>query len=357
MRILTLYIGKAILSGAFLTLIVLVALDVLFTLIDEFEDVGKGVYTYADALLYLGLSLPHSIYELFPAAVLVGSLLSLGALASNSELIAMRAAGISIPRIVWATVQTGLVLLLLVALIGEFLVPPAERWAQTISSKKQGLQVSTSVDQRLWIRSDQDYIEIGNLYPDLRLEDVYIHRFAADNRLQSSTHVRSLFQQGDYWELRDVQRTRFIYQDTLVLQQEQAEVERWPSALDSELITVLTVEPSTLSARHLYGYIDYLQRNKLDTAAYRLAFWLKITTPLTCLVMLLIVLPFVFGSLRSVSAGQLLVVGILLGLGFYILIQLAARVGQIYGVPPFVSATFPVIFFSIVGVIALMRIR
>lgn len=354
MRILDLYIARTIFAGALLALSVLAALDLFFAVINEFEDVGKESYTYIDALIYVALTLPRRLYELFPAAVLVGSLLSLGALASNSELVAIRAAGVSVKRIMRSAAQAGLVLLLLVAALGEFLVPMAERYAKEIASRKEGMNLSHSIRHGLWVRDGDYFVQVEKVYPDYRLENVYIHRHDEPGQLLSSAHAESVLQQKDYWELRNIRRTLFEHDN---IKHEFADVERWPTLLSPKVFGVLSIEPSVMSARDLFEYVDYLTRNKLDAATYRLAFWLKIMTPISCVVMLFIVLPFVFGPLRSVSAGQLLVVGILLGLGFYILMQIASQIGQLYGIPPFISATFPVLCFTIMGLLGLAKVR
>lgn len=354
MKILDLYIARVIFAGTLLALSVLAALDLFFAIINEFEDVGKAAYTYIDALVYVGLTLPRRLYELFPPAVLVGSLLSLGALAGNSELVAMRAAGVSVKRIMRSAAQAGLVLLLLVAALGEFLVPTAESYAREIASRKEGVNLSHATDHGFWVRDGDYFVQVGKVYPDHRLENVYIYQYEQPDRLASSAYVESVLQQKDHWELRNVRRTRF---EPGKVEYEVSEVEHWPTSLGPKMFDVLSVEPSVMSARDLFQYVEYLTRNKLDAATYRLAFWLKIMTPISCVVMLFIVLPFVFGPLRSVSAGQLLVVGILLGLGFYTLMQIASQVGQLYGIPPFISATFPVLCFTIVGLLGLARVR
>jgi lipopolysaccharide export system permease protein len=300
------------------------------------------------------LTLPTRFYELFPAAVLVGGLLSLGALAAHGELTAIRAAGVSVGRIVRSSVQAGVVLLMLVALIGEFLVPSFERHAQSVESRKQGLQVSSAMGSGLWVRDGNYYINIGHVYPGLRLQDVRILHMNTDSELVSSTYAASAIYSNKQWELRDVERSYFGNER---VKKESKEVEIRSRLMDPELFDVLTVNPEMMSARELHRYTKYLERNRLESASYKLAFWLKITTPVSCIVMLLLVLPFVFGSLRSVSSGQLLVIGILLGLGFYILIQITSRAGQIYGIPPFVSATFPVICFTVFGLIGLTKVR
>lgn len=354
MKTLDLYIARAILVGASLALAVLVALDVFFGLVGELEDIGRGAFGYRDAFFYILLTLPARIYELFPAAVLVGSLLSLGALASQSELVAMRAAGVSVARIVRSAAQAGLLLLLAVALIGEFGVPPAQRLAQAVESKKKGVQISSALGRGVWVRQGRHYINIGHVYPGMRLEDVRIYEIDAGGRLLSDIHAASvLYDEGD-WELREVKETRFAQMRPSPAF---TPVQRRPELFDARLFSTLSIEADMMSARSLHRYIHYLDENGLDASNYRLAFWLKIMTPVSCVVMLFIVLPFVFGSLRSVGAGQLLVIGILLGLGFYILIQIASRAGQIYGIPPFISATFPVLVFTVIGLLGLTKVR
>lgn len=354
MKILDTYIAKTIIAGALLALMVLVALDVFFALINQLEDVGKGDFRYLDAVLYVLYTLPRRIYDLFPASVLVGSLLSLGALAGNNELVAMRAAGVSVKRIMRSAAQAGLVLLLAVALLGEFLVPVAEDRAREIAARKSGMNVGHADGRGLWLKDDNYFVYVGTIFPGARLQDVYIHRVDTSNRLVSSAYAESALPKSEVWELRNIHKTFFTANS---VQRQFIETEHWSTRLNPKIFEVLNLQPSAMSARDLRAYVDYLDRNRLDSTTYQLAFWLKIMTPVSCVVMLFIVLPFVFGSLRSVNSGQLLVIGILLGLGFYILIQIASRMGQIYGIPPFISATFPVICFTIVGLFGLVKTR
>ncbi|HEX7027122.1 MAG TPA: LPS export ABC transporter permease LptG, partial [Gammaproteobacteria bacterium] len=263
MKILDIYIARTIFAGALLALAVLAALDLFFAVIGEFEDVGKGIYSYRDALIYVGLTLPRRLYELFPAAVLVGSLLSLGTLAGNSELVAMRAAGISVRRIMRSAAQAGLILLVLVAVLGEFLVPPAERYAKEVASRKEGMNISHSVRHGFWVREGEYFLQIEKVYPDARLESVYIHHYDEPDRLLSSAYVESVLQQRDHWELRKIYRTRFGPDK---VEREFSEIEKWRTLLNPKVFDVLSIEPSVMSARDLFEYVNYLKRNKLDAA-------------------------------------------------------------------------------------------
>lgn len=354
MTILDRYIARVIVGGAAAALLVLCALDTFIAVMRELEDVGRGGYGYSEAIIYVLLTLPGRLYELFPAAVLVGSLMSMGVLATGSELVAMRAAGISVGRIVAAAAQAGLFLMLVLILIGEFVVPVAEQYGQEFRWQKQNVQVAQSGRRGFWAREDRYYVNVETVYPGARLSGLSIYELTEGGVMASVTEADSAMQTNGMWELRNVRRTLFSGDSVTG---EASEVEYRETLLDSALLGVLSVEPASMSIRELHRYAEYLRYNKLDASSYWLAFWLKITTPLSCVVMMLIVMPFVFGSLRSINAGQLLVIGILLGLGFYILLQVASRVGEIYHIPPFLSAVFPVLFVAVIGLFGLRKIR
>ena len=149
MSLLARYIGRTVFLNTLLVLLVLVALSALFSFIRELDDVGKGDYSVKTALIYILLRMPGISYELFPSAVLLGSLLGLGAMASNSELTAMRSAGISIVQMAGAVSLIGLVLMGLVALLGEYVMPPSETQAQELRT--------AALSQRVSIRSRTGY--------------------------------------------------------------------------------------------------------------------------------------------------------------------------------------------------------
>ena len=99
MGLLQRYIAKTILASTMMVLFVLLGLYTFMDFINELDDLGKGNYQLMDVARYMALSMPKRIYELLPVAALLGSVLGLDNLASQSELVAMRAAGVSIQKI------------------------------------------------------------------------------------------------------------------------------------------------------------------------------------------------------------------------------------------------------------------
>lgn len=353
MRILDRYIAQTVISGTLMTLMVLGALLAFVDFVGEIDDVGKGQYGVTEAALYVLLSLPKRLYELFPTAVLLGSLLGLGTLAGNSELIVVRAAGVSIFRIVRSVLQAGLVLVILVAVTGEVLVPYSEREAQSIrtTSLKQNISLGK---HGFWARDGMNYIQVGRVYPDYQLGDLKIYQLDQNNQLKQIVHARTANYKNGSWQLKRVRRSTFSEGK---VSSESLNTLDWPELLNPELFTVVSVKPATMSAIDLYLYSEYLENNQLDASHYQLAFWIKVMTPISSLVMMLIALPFLFGSQRSGGSGFRILVGLLLGIGFFMLNRTINHLGQIYGVYPFFSAAIPVMLVAIAGFLAIRRVH
>ena len=160
MKILDRYIGKTVVLSTLLSLLVLLTLVAFVTLLKEMDEVGTGVYRALDAVYYVLLILPRGAYEIFPVAVLLGSLIGLGGLAGNSELTAMRAAGISLARIIFAALKGGILVMLLVILLGEFVAPHSENYAEVMRAEKIAEKITLKTKYGFWARDGQSFINI-----------------------------------------------------------------------------------------------------------------------------------------------------------------------------------------------------
>jgi len=346
------YLGATVIRGALLTLFVLVALSGFFALLGELGDL-RNEYGLTEALLYTALTLPRHAYELFPTAVLLGGLLSLGALAAGHELVVMRASGLSVGRVARSVLQAGLVLVVLAAVLGELLAPPGERYAQAMRSAAQTGYITLQSDHGFWARDGDTFVNIRRVLPGAHLRDITIYEFDGERRLRSVLHAATADYRGGGWLLQDIRQSRI---DTAGVETEVLGSREWRTLLRPELLDVLSVDPEDLSAASLLEYVDYLERNNLNSSRYRLAFWIKIATPLASLVMLLLAVPFVFGPLRAANAGSRILVGVLLGLAFYLVNQALNHVGLVYGLPPLLSAMLPVALFAVGGAYAVRRV-
>jgi len=345
------YVARSVIGGALLVLAVLVSLDSLFNFFDELDNLGEGDYGGWTAALYILLTIPGRIYELFPVSVAIGGVLGLGALAANSELVVMRAAGISIWRIILMVMQGGVILMLILVAIGEGVAPASQQKAERLRAAAISGQGVSRGERGLWVRDEGRFINVGEILPGHMLRDVEIYAFDG-TRLEQAQHADRAVHEDGQWTINDIRRTRF---SDGTLSTTQAESEQQTQLVRPELFQLLTVSPESLPAWQLYAYVNYLRSNDLEAGRFNLALWKKLEKPLSTLVMLLLALPVIFGSPRHTGTGQRAFIGSLIGIGYYLVAELFSHIGIVYGLAAPLAAMGPVLLFTAVGVVALRR--
>lgn len=353
MTILDRHIGRAILVSTLLVFGVLISLFTLLTFVEAVGDMGRGQFGLVEVLKYVALSLPRDAYELFPMTALLGATLGLSTLAVGSELIVMRAAGVSLLRIVGSVMKVGVLLIAIAAVVGEVVAPITEDMAQRGRAAAQQRSVVQRSDYGLWLRDGRVFLHAGEVLPDLSLLRVTLYEFDENTRLRSQTYAHSARYEQPYWRLSDVRQSRI--EDNRVQSRTLAS-EQLSSVLTPQFLAVFAVKPEGLSAWHLFRYIEHLERNKQDTSRYRLALWHKIMLPLSTGVMVVLAIPFVFGQLRSGGLGARLLVGIVLGLTFYLMNRAFGYFGLLYGLPPILGALLPPALFFALALVMLRRV-
>jgi lipopolysaccharide export system permease protein len=351
-RTLDRYLAGEVLRAALLALLALVALDSFFDLIGELEYLGRHTYGLGDALLYVLLTVPKRLFEMLPNAALIGGLLGLGGMAARSELVVMRAAGVSVERIAWGVLKAGLLLFVISLLLGELVAPWTEFRARSLRTAAQTDLAAEAPQRGIWVRDGRRYVNVVHAFPNGDLLGVTLYTFDAAFRLREALHAERASYAGDRWELSGVRRNRFADDGITVTSEARAE---WVSPLSPSLLQVVVVRPESLTARGLWRTIAYLERGGEDARRYRQAFWGKLLAPFQGMVMLLVALPFAFGATRSAPLGQRLVIGIVVGLLFHLLSRLVGQAGQAYHLDPLLSATLPSLLFLGVALFALRR--
>jgi lipopolysaccharide export system permease protein len=335
------YIGHVVLIGILSVMLLLLVLIGFFEVVAELEDVERG-YTTGLAYTYVLFGLPRYSYELFPVATLLGSLIGLGLLASNSELMAMRAAGISITRIVISVLKVGVLVLGAVVWVGEYLAPQAEQQAQRMKMEALSDQISLKTRYGFWSRDGNTFINIRQVLPDTQLADLSLYEYDDQARLKRTVFAQRATYHSGRWILQGVSMN-FFTEDQINTETLKEMV--WQTQLEPASLDVLTVKPHMLAAWDLWRYIGYLQKNGQASASYEVAFWGKLAAPLVTLVMLFLSIPFVFGSLRSVSVGQRIFVGAMLGIVFYLLNRAFSYMAVVYAINPLFATVFPLLLF------------
>ena len=338
MLILDRYIARHVTMGILLVMGLLLSLFTVFAFMDELNRVGKGSYTTFDAVQYVLLLMPGLAYQLFPITALLGSTIGLGVMASNSELTVMRAAGVSLNRIVWSTMKVGLVLVALTLILGESIAPVAEQYARTLRSVAISDKLAIRGKSQLWARDGKSFVNVREILPGERLGGIFIYERDESHQISRIVQAQSAVFQKKQWVLEDVVSSDLSSKQVSSQHQEKL---IWDTKLSPDLLSVVTLLPGTMSMRDLYQYVIYLNKNGLDAAKYEYALWSKIAAPLITGVMVFLAIPFVFGPLRSVGVGHRVLVGALVGIGFYLANQMFSYVGIVYSFNPALIALLP----------------
>lgn len=353
MRRLDRYIVSTVANAMLMVLLVVLSLDILFGFIAEMDELKEN-YQTVQALIYIITTVPRRIYDYLPLAAFIGCLVGLGVLANSSELTVMRAAGVSVGRIVWAAMKPALLVVLIGILIGEYVAPETERIAQTQRALAQGEAETVGAERGIWHREENTFIHMSVVQSKGLINGLSFFRFDTVGALSEAFFARRALYQGNHWLLQDVTRTYFKGDATVT---ESVDNEDWNTQLTPKILNILVIKPDYLSVRGLFSYVSYLNEQGLNANIYEMAFWKKVLQPLATAVLVIVAISFVFGPLRSVTMGFRIFCGIIVGLLFKYAQDLLGPSSLVFGFNPVFATLVPITFSAFAGIYLLRRVK
>ena len=343
MRILRRYVMTEILGSVAFVFAALLMLFAFLDLVREMKDLGQGAYGLGLMLLYVLLLVPGHVYELFPIAVLIGTLFALAQLVGSSEYAVMRSAGISVSRFAFVLIRVGVVAALVNFGFGEFIAPASEEAAQKLRLRATRGVVAQDFRSGLWVKEESSFVNVTQPLPDNTLLGVKIYEFDDARNLKAIVYAK----RGEYvaenrWKLTEVIETRFAPDAARV--SELAERE-WQSVLTPDILNVLLVIPEQRSARDLYEYIQHLRESRQQSHRFEIALWTKFSYPAAVIVMMLLALPFAQFQRRAGGVGPRIFAGIMLGVAFFLVNRMVGYLGAINEWPAPLAAWAPTALF------------
>jgi lipopolysaccharide export system permease protein len=354
MGILSGYLMRTILASTMLVLMVLLALATLFEFIGELDN-KMGDYGIPQALLYSVLRLPQVAFQMLPMATLIGALIGLGGLATNSELVVMRSAGLSVGKLAGMVAITGVVIMVITALIGEYIGPPLDYFARTMRNEARFQQDERNSGNAAWVKDGPVILHLERVNSEFEFGAIYMFRFNDDNSLRSIARAEnSGIDDSDKWILDNYRETRF-QDDGVQVVESSREVQSFN--LSGDMLGITLVKPISLSVKGLLSYISYLKKNNLSSGRYETELWSRIATTVTVVIMPILALSFVFGSLRVSGSGGRIMIGVMIGLGYYLASEMIANSGQVYDLNPALVTWLPSLALLAVTAFSIDRIR
>ena len=331
-----------------------------FDFVDELGEVSAAAargYTLTHALLHVALQLPNHLYELLPITVLIGSIYVMARLAESSEYTILRTSGLGPRRALGTLLGLGACFVVLTFVFGDYVAPAANRAAQTMQARFLGdLTVGRT---GAWLKDRQGErsysVNVGALTSDGTLNQVRIFEFnQADGRLLSTTKAARGHFDGDGWQLQEVERRSF---EQAAAPQPQVSVQRldtwtWRSDLSLDMVSAALLSPDRMQTLELFQYINHLQDNAQNAQRYEIEFWRKVFYPLSCLVMMVLALPFAYLHFRAGNITGYVFIGVLVGISFFLLNNVFGYVGNLRNWQPWLAAASPGIIYSVLSLAA-----
>lgn len=354
MRILDRYIAKTVLTSIGLVTLMLVGLQIFILFVDQLGDLGKLDYGIRQAAFFVLMQMPYQVYLFFPMASLLGCLIGLGVMANHSELVVMRASGMSIVQITGAVLKASVLLILLVTVLGETVVPYLSHYANDYKTAAVSGGQTIRTAKGLWLRHGNDFISVGRIRPNNVLQNIYQFHFDEEHHLKLARLISEAKYSEQGWVAYHVQQTEFAGDHTTA---QTFATLLWDVPVKPKILNISSIEPDEMTLRELNRYIREQKRSHQNVHNYQFAFLQRIIQPFTTMVMMILAIPFIFGPLRSSTMGSKLLVGAAVGFGFHILSRFFGPVSTVFQLPPGLAALGPTILFALLGLYLMRRVR
>jgi len=354
MNILDRYLYRTVLVYAFMALAVVITLGALFLFISQQKDIGIGNYGAADALIFTLLNLPEQAFELLPIAAMMGALMGLGNLAAGSELVVTRASGVSVWRMAWPVGLAGVTMALAMYTLGEYVAPPLAQLAKREKTSSKLADVSFAGSSSAWVKDGNLILRVSTGEVDQAFGGVSLFELDGHTLKSVKRATRVSVADPGHWLLNDVASTRFsedhIDSDTVPQL-------TMSTAVNPDFLGLAATDPDLLTLKGLASYIDHQRRNEVGTEAYEIGYWSRVARLFAVIVVTLLALPFVFGPLRTTGAGARTVIGVLLGVVFFLISGMVEKGGQWFGINPVVVGWLPTAVVALCTGVAISRTR
>jgi len=343
------YVAATILAHFWQALAALTAVFAVVTLTEELRSVGSPGWGVMQVLWYVLLTVPNEAYALFSPAALLGTVLGLGRMASDSEIVALQASGISVWRIARAALVAGVLLAVAGAALGEGLAAPLSQRAHAnrATALSGGRALSTS--SGLWLRDGSRFVNVRALRPDGSFSDVYVFDLPGGRELERFAYAPTAVQTDGGWQLRDVHEQSFHGAASTRASTP------WDFAIDPKQVRTLWLEPHDLSLVELGRTIRSLRAQDQNPLTYQVAFWRRLCAPVYMIVMVLLAVPMVMMSGRSIRVGERATLAALIGIGFQMFQEMFTNLGLVAAFPPVVIAVVPGVVASALAMLLYRR--
>ncbi|MDM0110762.1 LPS export ABC transporter permease LptG [Variovorax sp. J22R133] len=336
-----------------------VCLFFFFDFVDELQSIGRADlvgYGTPQALLYVTLLIPSHLYELLPITVLIGTIFVMARLAQSSEYTILRTSGLGPWRALRTLLLMGLGFVFLTFAIGDYVTPASDRLSQLLQARYKGYYVMTG-NTGAWLKEkqgDKSYsVNVVSIAPDGSLRDPRIFEFDDRGFLASQTTAQSArITRSGSWTLTGAEHQRYETRadsDVARIETTHPPQLEWKTTLTAEMVSVALLKPERMSTAALFDYVRHLDANGQTAQKYEIQFWRKVFYPLSCLVMVVLALPFAYLHFRQSGITSYVFGGVMIGISFFLLNNVFGYIGNLGNWAPWITAAAPGIIYTLMS--------
>jgi lipopolysaccharide export system permease protein len=253
-----------------------------------------------------------------------------------------------------AALMTGVLLAMVMGTVGEYFAPSLASYARQMRAMAKFDELTVG-GMNAWVRDGAVIMNMRQAESDPGRAGLYVFELAPGQQLTAVGRGDSATaQEAGRWLFSGYAETRFGADR---VDATAGERELVTDMLTEDLLTLSVVRPGDLDARGLWRYVSYLRANQLDATSYEVAFWSRLANIASVAVMILLALPFVFGSLRAAGAGARLMVGVMIGLGYFLVSRMLANGAVVFDINPVAVAWAPTVLLLGAAMAGLARAR
>lgn len=331
-----------------------------FDFVDELQSIGKPEslgYGAGQALAYVAMLIPSHLYELLPIAVLIGTIFVMARLAQSSEFTILRTSGLGPWRALRTLLLLGLGFVILTFAIGDYVAPFTDRTAQLLKARFQNAY-SLVGNTGAWLKERQGdasfAVNVATMERNGTLKDPRIFEFDGKGFITSQVSAASARAEDGHWTLVDVERQEYQTRsaDQAHIITTKIPMVEWKTSLTPEMVSVALLRPERMRTLDLFDYIRHLDANGQTAQRYEIEFWRKVFYPLSCLVMIVLALPFAYLHFRQAGIATYVFVGVMIGISFFLLNNVFGYLGNLGNWLPWMTAAAPGLIYSVMSLAA-----
>lgn len=333
---------KKYLIGFSLAITVLLGINLLLVFIAELKNIGSHQYTISVLFNYVIYLIPQNILDIFPYALLIGSMISFGSMAYHSEFVAINSHGIGIKKVIYLIIFQTFIISAMLTIIINLIAPKYSNEAQSLKNISLNKALS---DKSLWFKSSNYIVNINKIITDKRLENIVIYNIR-DGSLTSVISAEKGFY-NQQWTLKNVE----IHDTNLnKVSTEESYFLKSDDFVPSEILKSQFNKKRYISIQDLYRNINYHNTAGIPYENHEVIFWKKVLLPFSCCIIVFIGLPFLFTRMRSTNQSQRLIFGVLFGITYFVLTSIITNLSLIIGIPALASVLISMVLFIAIGI-------